>query len=51
MDKTLEFKFTVEQTNIILASLGRMPYETVSQLITEIQKQAQSQLQESAINT
>lgn len=45
MDKTIiKFEFTLEQTNLIMASLGRMPYESVAQMIAEIQKQAQSQL-------
>lgn len=44
MDKKLNFEFTVEQVNIILGSLGRMPYEAVAGLIPEIQRQAQGQL-------
>lgn len=44
MEKTFKFEFTVEQTNVILAALGRMPYESVVGLIAEIQKQAQSQI-------
>lgn len=44
MEKTLKFEFTVEQTNVILAALGRMPYEAVAGLIAEMQKQAQSQI-------
>jgi hypothetical protein len=44
MDKTLKFEFTIEQTNMVLAALGRMPYETVAPMIMEVQKQAQAQL-------
>lgn len=40
----LKFEFTVEQVNLILSSLGRMPYEAVVQMITEVQKQAQEQI-------
>lgn len=50
MDKTFKFEFTVEQTNVILASLGRMPYDSVAALVAEIQKQAQAQISESNIN-
>lgn len=46
MDKTFTFEFTVEQTNIIFAALGRMPYESVAGLIAEMQKQAQLQIPE-----
>jgi hypothetical protein len=38
-----KFEFTPEQINIIVAALGRMPYETVFALINDIQKQAQDQ--------
>jgi len=45
MDKTiLKFEFTIEQTNLMMAALGRMPYESVAPMIAEIQKQAQAQL-------
>lgn len=50
MDKTFKFEFTVEQTNVILASLGRMPYDSVAALVTEIQKQAQAQILELNMN-
>ena len=43
MDKTiLKFEFTIEQTNLMMAALGRMPYESVAPMIAEIQKQAQA---------
>lgn len=44
MEKTLTFEFNIDQTNMILAALGRQPYDTVSLLVLEIQKQAQAQL-------
>lgn len=44
MDKTLKFEFTIEQTNMVLAALGRMPYEAVAPMIAEVQKQAQAQM-------
>lgn len=44
MEKKLKFEFTVEQVNLILASLSRMPYEAVAQMIAEVQKQAQEQI-------
>ena len=44
---TFKFEFTHEQVNIIVAALGRMPYETVFALINDIQKQAQIQLSSS----
>jgi hypothetical protein len=51
MEKTLKFEFTVEQVNLILASLGRMPYEAVAQMISEVQKQAQEQIKENGVRT
>ena len=44
MEKILKFEFTVEQTNIVLVALGRMPYEAVALMIAEVQKQAQAQV-------
>ena len=44
MENTLKFEFTVEQTNLILAALARMPYEAVAPMIAELQKQAQAQI-------
>lgn len=51
MEKTLKFEFTVEQINLILASLGRMPYESVALMIADIQKQAQEQIKENGVRT
>ncbi len=44
MDKTLQFKFSVDEANLILDALGGMPFKEVYQLIEKIQKQAASQL-------
>ena len=40
----IKLELTVEQVNTILASLGRMPYEAVAALITEVQRQGNSQI-------
>jgi len=41
---SIKFEFTIEQTNMIMAALVRLPYEAVAPLIAEIQKQADSQV-------
>lgn len=40
----LKFEFTVEEANIIMASLVKMPFESVAQLIGNFQQQVQPQL-------
>lgn len=35
----IKLELTVEQINLILASLGKQPYEAVAGVISEIQKQ------------
>lgn len=40
----LTFTFTVEQTNLILAALGKQPFEIVAPLIDSIQKEANGQM-------
>lgn len=42
----MKFEFTLEQINVVMASLGRMPYEQVFQLVENIRQQAAPQLQE-----
>lgn len=42
----LKFELTLEETNTILGALGKQPFDTVANIITNIQKQAQPQLQE-----
>jgi len=41
----LNFVFTLDQTNIILAALGKQTFETVAPIIDSIRQQAQPQLQ------
>jgi len=41
----MTFEFTIEELNVIMAALGRMPYESVFQLVEKIRAQAASQLQ------
>lgn len=43
--KELTFTFTLEEANIIMASLGKQPYDTVFDVVTKLRAQAQSQLQ------
>jgi hypothetical protein len=40
----MKFEFTIEEVNLIMAALGRMPYEAVFQMIENIRQQAGSQL-------
>jgi hypothetical protein len=42
--KTLTFTLTVEDTNKIMASLGKQPYELVADVINTLRAQAQPQL-------
>jgi len=44
MEKTIKFEFTIEQTNIILEALIRMPYGQVAALVTAVQKTAYEQI-------
>lgn len=41
----LHLKLSLDQVNIILAALGKQPFETVAPLIDSIRQQAQPQLQ------
>jgi hypothetical protein len=41
---TINFQFTIEQTNKILMALNKMPYEMVVDLINDLHKQAQPQV-------
>ena len=40
----MKLDLTVEEANIIMAALGKMPYEAVFQLVDKIRSQAQAQL-------
>jgi hypothetical protein len=42
--KELNIKLTVSELNLILESLGNMPYIRVYELISQIQQQAKEQL-------
>jgi len=39
-------QLNIDQINVILATLGKLPYETIAQLMTNIQTQATQQLQQ-----
>ena len=41
----MKFEFTIEELNIIMAALGRMPYEQVFTLVENVRKQAGPQIQ------
>lgn len=41
----IKLEVTVEEANLILTALGRLPYEAVSTLIPKLQQQGQEQLQ------
>ena len=40
----LQFELTLDEANVVLASLGKQPFDSVAQLIQNIQQQAQPQL-------
>lgn len=42
----IKFEVTVEEANLILTALGRLPFEAVATLIPKIQKQGQEQMQQ-----
>ena len=42
----MKFEFTIEELNIIMAALGRMPYEQVFQLVENVRNQAAPQIQQ-----
>lgn len=41
----LDIKLNVDQINVILATLGKLPYETIAPLMSSIQSQANMQLE------
>lgn len=41
----LTYKLTLDQTNVILAALGKIPYEAAAPVVDAIRQQAQPQLQ------
>jgi hypothetical protein len=40
----MKFEFTIDEVNTIMAALGRMPYESVFQLVDNIRQQAAPQI-------
>lgn len=42
----LKFELTINEANLVLGSLGKMPYESVAELIGKLREQAQPQLAE-----
>lgn len=42
--KELTFKFTLDETNLILEGLGSLPVKTVFALVNKIQQQASDQI-------
>jgi hypothetical protein len=40
----LNFELTVEEANLVIAALAKMPFEAVANLIPKMQQQAQAQL-------
>lgn len=40
------FTLTLEEANVVLTSLSKMPYESVVNLITKLKQQADAQMQE-----
>jgi hypothetical protein len=43
-DKIVTLELTVEEVNIILASMAKMPFEAVADLITKVQREGSRQL-------
>ncbi len=49
--ETIQLKLTVEETNLILDSLGQRPFVSVHQLIANIQQQAELLLSQNNVNS
>lgn len=47
MNKTIELKLSFDNVNVIMAALGKLPYENVFQVIQDITAQVRTQLNES----
>jgi hypothetical protein len=47
----MKFEFTLEELNVVMAALGRMPYEQVFQLVEKIREQAAPQLQNTSTSS
>lgn len=46
--KTITLQLSLDQVNVILSGLAKLPFESVFQDINEIQRQAQFQLKQQA---
>ncbi len=44
MDKNVHLELTIDQLNIVMLGLSKLPLETVLPTFTEVQKQADAQL-------
>ena len=44
MDSNINLNLTVQQVNIIFASLAKMPYESVAQIINDLNLQIEPQV-------
>jgi hypothetical protein len=44
MDKNVKLELTVDQLNVIMVGLSKLPLETVLATFTEVQRQADAQL-------
>lgn len=47
MDKNVKLELTVDQLNVVMLALSKLPLETVLQTFLEVQKQADAQLRAS----
>lgn len=45
-DKEITLTVTVQDANIILAALGKLPFEAVADLVTKVREQGQAQITE-----
>jgi len=46
MEMEFEFKFSTEETNLIMQGLGKLPSEVSMDIIIKIQEEGQRQIQE-----
>jgi len=44
MDKNVKLELTIDQLNIVMLGLSKLPLETVLATFTEVQRQADAQL-------
>lgn len=46
MDKNVKLELTIDQLNVVMLGLSKLPLETVLATFTEIQRQADAQLRQ-----